>query len=304
MSTTTKPEAAEAGTTPPRGAPRKVGKASAGGNRARSISMYVGIGVIIIYCLAPFYWMIVSSFRKTAEIFEGGPIPSPPSWENYSAVFAPSNNFARALVNSIFVAGTTTILVLLIGTFAAYALARLDFRGKNLALAIIIATSMFPGIAMVVPLLKIFTDIGWINTYQALILPSMSFALPLAVWNLTAFFRQMPVELEQAAMVDGCTQWQAFRKVIIPLAAPGVFTTAIIVFVAAWNEFIIALTMTNKSDFFTAVVAVSQFTGKTGRDIPFGSQMAAGVILTIPLVIMVLAFQRRIVSGLTAGGVK
>ena len=121
---------------------------------------------------------------------------------------------------------------------------------------------MFPGIAMVVPLLKIFTDIGWINTYQALILPSMSFALPLAVWNLTAFFRQMPLELEQAAMVDGCTQWQAFRKVIIPLAAPGVFTTAIIVFVAAWNEFIIALTMTNKSDFFTAVVAVSQFTGQ------------------------------------------
>jgi trehalose/maltose transport system permease protein len=304
VSTATTPEAPEAGTTPPRGAPRKVGKSSAGGNRARSISMYVGIAVIIVYCLAPFYWMIVSSFRKTAEIFEQSPLPSPPAWENYSAVFAPSNNFARALANSIFVAGVTTILVLLIGTFAAYALARLDFRGKNLSLAVIIATSMFPGIAMVVPLLKIFTNIGWINTYQALILPSMSFALPLAVWNLTAFFRQMPVELEQAAMVDGCTQWQAFRKVIIPLAAPGVFTTAIIVFVAAWNEFIIALTMTNKSDFFTAVVAVSQFAGKTGRDIPFGSQMAAGVILTIPLVIMVLAFQRRIVSGLTAGGVK
>ena len=172
--------------------------------------------------------------------------------------------------------------MLIIGTFAAYALARLDFRGKNLALSAIIATSMFPGIALVVPLLKIFTDIGWINTYQALILPSMSFALPLAVWNLTAFFRQMPQELEQAAMVDGCTQWQAFRKVIIPLAAPGVFTTAIIAFVAAWNEFIIALTMTNKSDFFTAVVAISQFQGKTGRDIPFGSQMAAGVILTDP----------------------
>ena len=174
------------------------------------------------------------------------------------------------------------MLVLIIGIFAAYALARLDFRGKNLALSAIIATSMFPGIALVVPLLKIFTDIGWINTYQALILPSMSFALPLSVWNLTAFFRQMPQELEQAAMVDGCTPWQAFRKIIIPLAAPGVFTTAIIAFVAAWNEFIIALTMTNKSDFFTAVVAISQFQGKTGRDIPFGSQMAAGVILTDP----------------------
>ena len=229
----------------------------------------------------------------------------PPSLQNYSDVFDPVNNFTRALFNSIIVAGvTTTVLVLIIGIFSAYALARLDFRGKNLALSLIIATSMFPGIALVVPLLKIFTDIGWINTYQALILPSMSFALPLSVWNLTAFFRQMPQELEQAAMVDGCTQWQAFRKIIIPLAAPGVFTTAIIAFVAAWNEFIIALTMTNKSDFFTAVVAVSQFTGTTGRDTPFGTQMAAGVILTIPLVIMVLAFQRRIVSGLTAGGVK
>jgi multiple sugar transport system permease protein len=277
---------------------------SARTTRNRAIAMYVGIGLIIVYCLAPFYWMIVSSLRRTADIFDPSFLPTPPSTENYSDVFEPVNNFARALLNSIIVAGTTTVLVLLIGTFAAYALARLDFRGKNLALSLIIATSMFPGIALVVPLLKIFTDINWINSYQALILPSMSFALPLSVWNLTAFFRQMPQELEQAAMVDGCTQWQAFRKIIIPLAAPGVFTTAIIAFVAAWNEFIIALTMTNKSDFFTAVVAVSQFTGSTGRDTPFGTQMAAGVILTIPLVFMVLAFQRRIVSGLTAGGVK
>jgi len=132
----------------------------------------------------------------------------------------------------------------------------------------------------------------------------MSFALPLAVWNLTAFFRQMPAELEQAATVDGCTQGQAFRKVILPLAAPGVFTTAIIVFVAAWNEYIIALTMTTKPAYRTATVAVTLFTGTTGRDIPFGSIMAAGVILTVPLLIMVLIFQRRIVAGLTAGGVK
>jgi multiple sugar transport system permease protein len=303
MSTTMTAEAPQQGENPP-SAPRKVRPTSAGSARAKTIAMYVGIAVIIIYCLAPFYWMIVSSLRRTADIFDPKLYPSPPSTENYSDVFDPVNNFSRALVNSIIVAGTTTVLVLVIGTFAAYALARLDFKGKNLSLAVIIATSMFPGIAMVVPLLKIFTDIGWINTYQALILPSMSFALPLAVWNLTAFFRQMPQELEQAAMVDGCTPWQAFRKIIIPLAAPGVFTTAIIAFVAAWNEFIIALTMTNKSDYFTAVVAISQFQGKTGRDIPVGSQMAAGVILTVPLIIMVLAFQRRIVSGLTAGGVK
>ncbi len=305
MSTAIQPEDTQSGdATPPRSAPRKVGSTSAGAARAKSIAMYVGIGVIVVYCLAPFYWMLVSSLRRTADIFDPTLYPSPPSLQNYGDVFNPVNNFTRALVNSVIVAGVTTVAVLVIGTFAAYALARLSFRGKNLALAIIISTSMFPGISLVVPLLKIFTNIGWINTYQALILPSMSFALPLAVWILTSFFRQMPAELEQAAMVDGCTQWQAFRKIIIPLAAPGVFTTAIIVFVAAWNEFIIALTMTNKSDFYTAVVALNGFTGTTGRDTPFGTQMAAGIILTIPLVIMVLAFQRRIVAGLTSGGVK
>lgn len=265
---------------------------------------YLGIALIIVYCLAPFYWMVVSSLRRPNDTFASSVIPSPISVQNFIDVFDPKNNFARALINSIFVAGVVTALVLVIGTFAAYALARLNFRGKNLSLSIIIATSMFPGIAMVIPLFKLFTDIGWINSYQALILPAMSFALPLAVWNLTAFFRQMPAELEQAAMIDGCTQGQAFRKVILPLAAPGVFTTAIIVFVAAWNEYIIALTMTNKADYRTATVAVTFFTGTTGRDVPFGGIMAAGVILTVPLLIMVLIFQRRIVAGLTAGGVK
>ena len=238
-----------------------------------------------------------------SDVFETT-LPQPPSLQNYKDAFAPANHFGRALFNSVFVAGTVTVLVLIIAILSAYALARLKFRGKNLALSFIIATSMFPGIAMVIPLFSLFTDIGWINSYQALILPAMSFALPLAVWILVAFFRQMPAELEQAAMIDGCTQGQAFRKVILPLAAPGVFTTAIIVFVAAWNEYIIALTMTNKFEYRTATVAVTFFTGATGRDIPFGSIMAAGVILTVPLLIMVLIFQRRIVAGLTAGGVK
>jgi multiple sugar transport system permease protein len=268
------------------------------------IAAYVGIALIIIYCLLPFYWMVVSSLRRTSDQFQITPFPSPISVQNFIDTFDPKNAFAVALLNSIIVASVVTILTLLIGTFAAYALARLDFRFKNLALGIIIGTSMFPGIAMVIPLFSLFTDIGWINTYQALIIPAMSFALPLAVWNLTAFFRQMPAELEEAAMIDGCTQGQAFRKVIIPIAAPGVFTTAIIVFVAAWNEYIIALTMTNKAEYRTATVAVTFFTGTTGRDIPFGSIMAAGVILTVPLLIMVLIFQRRIVAGLTAGGVK
>ncbi|SDD65825.1 carbohydrate ABC transporter permease [Actinokineospora iranica] len=265
---------------------------------------YLGIAAIVVYCLAPFYWMLVSSLRRTNDIFDSAPLPSPVSLDSYGAAFAPGNGFVRSLGNSFFVAGTTTALVLIIGILTAYALARLDFRFKNVVLAIIITTSMFPGISLLVPLLELFSGIGWINTYQAMIVPSMSFALPLAVWNLTAFFRQMPLELEEAAQIDGCTPAQAFRKVILPLAAPGVFTTAIITFIAAWNEFIIALSVVNQRELKTAPVITSQFTGSTAFDSPFGTQMAAGVIVTIPLVILVLLFQRRIVAGLTAGGVK
>ncbi|MEU8225846.1 carbohydrate ABC transporter permease [Kribbella sp. NPDC048915] len=264
----------------------------------------VGLGLIVLYCLAPFYWMVVSALRRPTDQFDNSIIPRRWSFTNFTDVFRPGTGFGRALLNSLIVAGTVTILTLIIGMVAAYTLARLDFKFKNVVLAIIITTSMFPGISLVIPLKKLFSDINWINTYQAMIVPSLSFALPLAVWNLTAFFRQMPRELEQAAMVDGCTPAQAFRKVIIPLAAPGVFTTAIITFIAAWNEYLIALSMVNKKSIQTANVVITQFTGASGRDQPFGSQMAAGVVVTIPLVIAVLLFQRRIVAGLTAGGVK
>ncbi|GLZ15718.1 ABC transporter permease [Actinomadura sp. NBRC 104425] len=271
---------------------------------AATVLRFAGVAAVVVYCLAPFYWMIVSAFRRPQDQFDNAPLPSPWSLENFRAVFEPDVGFQRALVNSLVVAGTTTLLTLLVGTFASYALARLTFRGKNLVLGMVITTSMFPGISLIVPLLKLFTDIGWINTYQAMVLPSLSFALPLAVWNLTTFFRQLPFELEQAAMVDGCTRGQAFRRIIVPLAAPGVFTTAIITFIAAWNEFIIALSMVNKKEMQTATVAISKFTGAYGFDQPFGTQMAAGVIVTVPLVIVVLIFQRRIIAGLTAGGVK
>jgi multiple sugar transport system permease protein len=264
----------------------------------------IGIAVIVIYCLVPFYWMVVSAFRRTSDIGDNSPVPSPFSLENFEAVFSPSVGFWRSLGNSLVVAGTTTIVTLVVGTFAAYTIARLDFRFKNIAAGIIIATSMFPGVSLIVPLLKLFTEIGWINTYQSMILPSLSFALPLAVWTLATFFRQMPKELEEAAMVDGLTRGQAFRKVILPLAAPGMFTTAIITFIAAWNEFIIALSMVNQKEMKTATVAISQFTGAYGYDSPFGTKMAAGVIVTVPLVVVVLIFQRRIIAGLTAGGVK
>ncbi|GAA0662731.1 carbohydrate ABC transporter permease [Streptomyces thermocarboxydovorans] len=266
--------------------------------------LYAGVAGVVIYCLAPFYWMLVSSLRRSSDIFETSLLPSPVSFENYTRVFDPAQGSGRALLNSLVVAGVTTVAALLLATFTAYAMARLEFRFKRLILTLIIATSMFPVVSIVVPLLKLFTGIGWINTYQSMIVPSMSFALPLAVWNLTTFFRQMPDELEHAAMVDGCTRGQAFRKIIIPLAAPGIFTTAIITFIAAWNEFLIALSMTNRPEMQTAPVAISKFTGATTWEPPFGSQMAVGVVVTVPLVIMVLLFQRRIVAGLTAGAAK
>lgn len=266
--------------------------------------LHVGIAVIVLYCLAPFYWMVASAFREPNKQGENTWFPSPLSMENFKGVFSADVGFGRNLLNSVVVAGITTILTLILGTFAAYTIARMEFRGKNLVAGIIIAMSMFPVIALVVPLLRLFSDIGWINTYQSMIVPSLSFALPLTVWVLATFFRQMPKELEEAAMVDGLTRGQAFRKIIIPLAAPGMFTTAILAFIATWNEFLIALTMVNEKNLQTATVAISKFTGLTNFDSPFGTKMAAGVIVTVPLVIVVLIFQRRIIAGLTAGGVK
>lgn len=275
------------------------------------IGSYVGMALIVLYCIIPFYWMIVSSLRLPTEGRSTELIPRPMSVENYRGVFSAANNFGRALVNSLIISGTTTILTLLFGIVAAYALARLRFRGKGAVLWIIMACSMFPLVVLLPSLLKMFSSTEpfgwfpyWINTYQAVILPSLSFGLPLAVWNLTAFFRQLPVELEQAAMVDGCTPGVAFRKVILPLAAPGVFTTAIIVFIGAWNEFLVALSFLQDPSRQTATVAISKFTGTTGFDTPYGTIMAAGVIVTVPLLVAVLIFQRRIVAGLTAGGVK
>lgn len=270
----------------------------------------LGIALILVYCLAPFYWMIVSSLRLPSQGRSTELWPNPVSFENYRQVFDPRNNFARALGNSLIVAGVTTLLVELLGIAGAYALARLKFWGKTVVMVIIVATSMFPVVTLVVPLLKLFSGgfdwwpWNWINTYQAMIAPTMSFALPLAVWNLNAYFRQLPVELEQSAMIDGTTRMGAFTRIILPLAAPGIFTTAIITFIAAWNEFLIALTMVNNPQKQTANVAIAKFTGISQFDTPYGTKMAAGVIVTLPLVIMVLIFQRRIVGGLAAGSLK
>lgn len=298
MVTTTAPAAADTEGAPPPviRQPRRVTLASVG--------MWVGIGLITLYCLAPFYWMLVSSLKAPDAILNNDLLPSDISFANYRSVFGSENNFLYALRNSLIIASLATLLAMVVGVFAAYALARLQFRGKFLVLAAVLATAMFPGVAIVTPLFQLFSRLGWINEYQSMIIPDISFTLPLAIWILTSFFAEMPWELEQAAKVDGCTPGKAFRLVILPLAAPGVFTTAILVFIYAWNEYLIASVMSQTLASEPVTVAIAKFTGDSQFQQPFGTQMAAGVVVTIPLVILVLLFQRRIVAGLTAGGVK
>jgi trehalose/maltose transport system permease protein len=275
------------------------------GATAGKVRSYIGIVLIVLFCLAPFYWMIVTSFRDVGYTFDNTPWPTHVTLDNYRTVFDTSlgNHFARALVNSAIIGVCTTILAVMFGVFAAYALARLDFRGKFVVLGVVLGASMFPGVALLTPLFQLFTNIGWFGTYQALIIPDISFALPLTIYVLTAFFAEMPWELEQAALVDGASPGQAFRRVILPLAAPGLFTTAILAFIAAWNEFLLASQLSNDRT-QPVTVAIAGFTGAQPHQEPYTAIMAAGTVVTVPLVILVLILQRRIVAGLTAGGVK
>ncbi|GGC95959.1 ABC transporter permease [Tersicoccus solisilvae] len=274
-------------------------------DRWANIRTYISAVIILVWCLAPFYWMVVTAFRDVNFTFDNTPWPTHVTLDNFRAAFDEStgNHFLLALGNSLLVSTVTTVISLIVGVFAAYALARLNFRGKFLILGFILGASMFPGVALVTPLFQLFTKIEWIGTYQALIIPSISFVLPLTVYTLTSFFREMPWELEEAARMDGCTPGEAFRKVIMPLAAPAVFTTAILAFISAWNEFLIASQLSNEAT-RTVTVAIAYFAGAIPRQEPYTTVMAAGTIVTIPLVILVLIFQRRIVDGLTAGGVK
>jgi multiple sugar transport system permease protein len=265
---------------------------------------WLGVLLIAAYCLLPFYWMVVSSLKPPDAIFNNDLWPVHPSLANYRSIFGSDNNFGYALRNSLVIAGSSTALAMLVGTLTAYALARLRFRGKFFVLAVILAASMFPGVALLTPLFQLFSDLGWIDHYQAMVIPYISFALPLAIWILTSFFTEMPWELEEAAQVDGCTPRQAFGRIILPLAAPGIFTTAILVFISAWNEYLIASNVSLTLASEPVTVAMAKFTGESEFQQPFGTQMAAGVIVTLPLVGLVLLFQRRIVAGLTAGSVK
>ncbi|HTZ45680.1 MAG TPA: carbohydrate ABC transporter permease [Jatrophihabitans sp.] len=263
------------------------------------------IALIIVWCFLPFYWMVVLAFRENAFTYDTTPWFTHVTFSNFRYAFNTSiNQFGRSLINSLIIGSVVTLVAMVVGVFAGYAMARLAFRGKGLVLAAILGASMFPGVAILTPIFQLFTNFGWLGTYQALIIPQISFSLPLAVYTLTSFFADMPWELEQAARVDGATPGQAFRLVIFPLAAPALFTTAILVFLASWNEYLLSSVLSvGKASVAPSTVAIANFTAGP-HIVPYTQTMAAGLVVTIPLVIVVLLFQRRIVSGLTAGGVK
>ncbi|MGY2119583.1 carbohydrate ABC transporter permease [Nocardia gipuzkoensis] len=273
--------------------------------RLGSVRLYLGALIVLVWGLAPFYWMAVTAFRDPAYTFDNTPWPTHVTLENFRNAFDTSrgNNFGKALVNSIVIGSITTVIALAVGVLAAYALARLTFRGKYVVSGLILSASMFPVVVLVTPLFQLFTNLGWIGEYQAMIIPNISFVLPMTVYILASFFAELPWELEEAARIDGATKMQAFRLVMLPLAAPAVFTTAILAFIAAVNEYLLArLLSSDKTEPVT--VAIARFSGNNPLVQPYAAIMAAGTIVTIPLVVMVLLFQRRIISGLTAGGVK
>jgi multiple sugar transport system permease protein len=258
---------------------------------------------VVVVSLVPVLWIITLSFKDPSTIGDGNFFPSKWSTVNYSGIFK-QGIFTSALRNSIGIALISTVIAVIIASFAAYAIARLEFPGKRLILAASLGIAMFPVISLVGPLYNLWRHIGLYDTWPGLILPYMTFALPLSIYTLWAFFREIPWELEQAAQVDGATPFQAFSRVIAPLAAPGIFTTAILVFIFCWNDFVFATSLTSTSAAQTVPAAIATFPGASQFTEPIGSIAAAAVIVTIPMVIIVLLFQRRIVAGLTAGAVK
>ena len=259
--------------------------------------------LVLLYAFIPVMWIISLSLKGDDTLNDGKFWPANPVGEAYSAIFK-NDDFVRALINSIGICVIATFIALLFGTMAAYAIARLDFPGKRTIVAVSLLVSMFPQIALVTPLFKIETALGLFDTWPGLIIPYVTFALPLGIYTLSAFFREIPWELEKAAKMDGATPYQAFRKVIAPLAMPGVFTTAILVFIACWNDFLFAISLTSSNNARTVPAAMAYFTGATTFEKPTAAIAAAAVVITIPIVIFELFFQRRIVAGLTSGAVK
>ena len=265
-----------------------------------------GAVLIAIYALLPVAWIVSLSFKPPSDLANGQFLPTDGSTENYEEIFVGGANdlFLSALRNSIGICLIATLISVVLAMFAAYAIARLNFRGKRLILNTALAVAIFPAISIVTPLFNLWRDIGLFDTWPGLIIPYLSLTLPISIWTMSSFFREIPWEMEQAAQVDGATPWQAFRRVIVPLGAPGVFTTAIISFFIAWNDFIYGISLTSTENARPVPAALAFFTGASQFEDPTGAIAAASVIVTIPVVVLVLVFQRRIIAGLTNGAVK
>ena len=266
-------------------------------------AFYLLLAVIVLYTVFPFYWAIVSSLKSGTALFQVDFWPQHPAWQNYVAVFR-EQPFGRNILNSLFVAVSTVALSLALALAAAYALGRVQFRGRGLLLAVILGVSMFPQIAVLSGMFELISGLGLYNNLLALSFSYLIFTLPFTVWVLTTFMRELPQELEEAAIVDGATPFTIVTRVFMPLMGPALVTTGLLAFIAAWNEFLFALTFTLSSDMRTVPVAIALISGASEHELPWGNIMAASVIVTVPLIVLVLVFQRRIVSGLTAGAVK
>jgi multiple sugar transport system permease protein len=271
--------------------------------RREQLLWTIGSTALVIYALIPVAWLASLSLKPGADLGDGRFLPRSISLEHYRAVLH-DPQFPAALLNSVGIASIATLLAVMLGMFVAYAVVRLQFPGRGAILAIALAIAMFPPISIVGPLFNVWRILGLYDTWMGLVLPYMTFTLPLAIWILAAFFREIPWDLEKAARVDGATPLQAFVRVIVPLTAPAVFTTAILVFMFAWNDFLFAISLTSTNAARTAPAAIAFFTGSSLFELPTGSVAAASMIVTIPVILVVVLFQQRIVSGLTAGAVK
>jgi trehalose/maltose transport system permease protein len=269
----------------------------------KNVAFYALVVVIVVFSIFPFYYTIVTSFATGTAIFDINYFPRHFDWANYQTVLG-GRTFPRNILNSVFIATTTVVLALFLAVTASYALARVRFRGRGLLLMTILAVSMFPQIAVLAGLFELIKFLGLFNTPYALILSYTIFTLPFTVWVLTTFMRDLPVEIEEAAIVDGATPWIIITKVFLPLLWPALVTTGLLAFIGAWNEFLFALTFTSQEITRTVPVAIAMLSGASQQEIPWGPIMAASVIVTVPLIVLVLIFQRKIVAGLTAGGVK
>jgi multiple sugar transport system permease protein len=271
--------------------------------RWERIAWAAGSAVVVVYALIPVAWLVSLSLKRAADLGDHRFLPRIASLANYRAVFG-DPQFPAAMWNSVGIAAIATFAAVLLATFAAYAIVRLQFRGRRLLLTAALAIAMFPPVSVVGPLFNMWRTLGLYDTWAGLVLPYMTFTLPLAIWTLSAFFRQIPWDLEKAARVDGATPLQAFTRIIVPLAVPGMFTAAILVFIFAWNEFLFASALTSTNNARTVPAAIAFFTGSSRFEQPTGAIAAASVVVTVPIIVLVLIFQRRIVAGLTAGAVK